>query len=321
MNKEIKKIHLDSIDCSRIGFGCAPVMGSIGKQESLLAMDVAFDHGINYFDVARSYGFGEAESVLGSFCKNKRDKVVLATKFGIAPSKLGSYLKYLKPIVRKVRNNTGISKKAFKNTSEKMLTRIDFTFKNAKLSIEKSLKELKTDYIDIVLLHEPLPGFLFDDDIYLYFNDLRSKGVIKKWGVASFYDDLDETLTVLKYDPDIIQCNNSFFSPKSIQRSVDIALFFSPFGGQYFSLLFDYLSDDKDFIFRIKKLYCMDLELYLPRILLEYLIQFYDNSIVLCSMFSRQHIINNADILNQLSFDKEEFLLLQHKISSFYKTI
>jgi len=49
-------------------------------------MGVGWDAGIRFFDTARSYGFGEAEGVLGDFLKGKRDQAVVATKPGTTAS-------------------------------------------------------------------------------------------------------------------------------------------------------------------------------------------------------------------------------------------
>ena len=52
---------------SALGFGCANLMGRVGRRESLRALELAFDQGISYFDTARSYGWGKSEgSVCGS---------------------------------------------------------------------------------------------------------------------------------------------------------------------------------------------------------------------------------------------------------------
>ena len=68
------------IRASVLGFGCGSVMGRVGREESLRAMNVAWDAGITLFDTARSYGFGEAEAVLGEFLSGKREQAVIATK-------------------------------------------------------------------------------------------------------------------------------------------------------------------------------------------------------------------------------------------------
>src|SRR5580658_10577636 len=85
---------------SALGFGCGSVMGRVGRGASLRAMNAAWEAGITLFDTARSYGFGEAEAVLGEFLRGKREQAVVATKFGIAPRKLSPLKRVAVPIVR-----------------------------------------------------------------------------------------------------------------------------------------------------------------------------------------------------------------------------
>jgi aryl-alcohol dehydrogenase-like predicted oxidoreductase len=88
---------------SVLGFGCGSVMGRVGKAASLRAMNAAWDAGITFFDTARAYGFGEAEGVLGEFLKGKRERAVIATKYGIVPQRLSAVKKIAVPLVRRGR--------------------------------------------------------------------------------------------------------------------------------------------------------------------------------------------------------------------------
>ena len=63
----------EPIPLSHLGFGCAPIMGRISKSHALRALAFSFDCGVTHFDVARSYGFGQAEEIVGGFIKGKRD--------------------------------------------------------------------------------------------------------------------------------------------------------------------------------------------------------------------------------------------------------
>ena len=67
------------------------------------ALGCALDEGINHFDIARSYGYGEAEAFLGKFFKGRRDEVVIASKFGIRATWKAGLLRPLKPAVRTLR--------------------------------------------------------------------------------------------------------------------------------------------------------------------------------------------------------------------------
>lgn len=98
------------ISSSVLGFGCAPIMGSVDAKSSKRALDFAFDNGINHLDLARSYGFGEAEEFVGRLIKNKREKMVIASKFGIKPNWKASVFKSVKPIARALRGKAKITR-------------------------------------------------------------------------------------------------------------------------------------------------------------------------------------------------------------------
>lgn len=70
---------------SAIGLGCmgmSEFYGPTDEAQSLDAMAAALERGIDFFDTADMYGIGENEKLVGRFLKGKRDKVLLATKFG-----------------------------------------------------------------------------------------------------------------------------------------------------------------------------------------------------------------------------------------------
>src|SRR5712671_714997 len=69
----------------RLGFGCVQLTTHRDEAEAMAILEHAFAHGITHFDVARAYGFGRAEGILGDFLRDKRPRVTVATKFGIQP--------------------------------------------------------------------------------------------------------------------------------------------------------------------------------------------------------------------------------------------
>lgn len=100
--------------------------GSTDDEESIRAVHAAIDLGVNFFDTAANYGAGHSEVVLGRALKGKRDKVVIATKFG--------------HIVNE-------EKKTVYGDSALIM-------KNVRSDVEDSLRRLQTDYIDIYQLHD-----------------------------------------------------------------------------------------------------------------------------------------------------------------------
>lgn len=89
------------VQISKIGFGCAPMggydYGRVEDEETIDAVQVALDLGVNFFDTADIYGFGHAEEILGKALGNDRHRVVIATKFGLKWDNKGNVLRDCSP--------------------------------------------------------------------------------------------------------------------------------------------------------------------------------------------------------------------------------
>jgi aryl-alcohol dehydrogenase-like predicted oxidoreductase len=140
---------------SRLGFGCGSVMGRVSRVESERAIAAALDHGITHFDVARAYGYGEAEALLGRALRARRDKVVIASKFGLSPPRASGALRHLKPfaqgLVAAVPGLRPILRRAV-GANARAADR--FSVAAAQASLDQSLAALATDYLDILFLHD-----------------------------------------------------------------------------------------------------------------------------------------------------------------------
>ena len=82
---EMRALGKSGIQVSAIGLGCMSMSGVYGKgddAESTAAIHYALDQGVNFLDSADVYGNGPNEELVGRAIKDRRDKVVLATKFG-----------------------------------------------------------------------------------------------------------------------------------------------------------------------------------------------------------------------------------------------
>ena len=153
---------------TRAGFGCSGLMGAIGRRESLALLKAAWDAGIRHFDVAPLYGHGEAEAVLGAFLGGRREQVTLVTKFGLEPTGSSALMRLARNIARplaRFRPKHPQPAPASPSTPAAAPPRAPMTASAAKLSLERSLRLLRTDILDILLLHEATAESLTNDDL------------------------------------------------------------------------------------------------------------------------------------------------------------
>ena len=157
-------------------------MGRVGRTASLQAINVAWDAGIRFFDTARSYGFGEAEGVLGEFLKDKRDQAVVATKFGIAPQTLTPLKRIAVPMVRVAKQVPGVGG-FLKRGGNGPVVHGEFSVAGLRSSLETSLRKLKTDRVDVLFLHEATAAVLRQEDLIAELEGLVRAGKVVRVGL------------------------------------------------------------------------------------------------------------------------------------------
>ncbi len=170
-----------------LGFGTAPILGRAGARESRKALEMAYYEGIRHFDTARSYGWGEAESLLGSFLKDKpRSSYTLVSKCGIVPVRRTRVLSFAKSIARKVLSAVPMVAPLVRRAASSSSFRPTSTYDVGQLekSVETSLSELRVDYLDVLLLHNFSPERTGLPEVITYFDKLRERGKIRKFGFA-----------------------------------------------------------------------------------------------------------------------------------------
>lgn len=147
-----RKLPKADLSISELGFGCMSLGDDL--QENGRLLHHAFEAGINYFDTADIYQNGFNEETVGRALKPVRSQVVIATKVGNEPKPNGEGWKW--------------------NSSKSYILS----------AVEKSLKRLQTDYIDLYQLH----GGTFEDpweETVEAFEQLKEEGKIRHYGISS----------------------------------------------------------------------------------------------------------------------------------------
>ena len=128
--------------------------GNTDDEESIRAVQAALDMGVNFFDTAANYGAGHSEVVLGRALKGKRDKVVIATKFG--------------HIVNE-------EQKTVYGDADQIIN-------NVRKDVDNSLRRLQTDFIDIYQLHDGGYDAKRAIELQTVLEELVSAGKIRWYG-------------------------------------------------------------------------------------------------------------------------------------------
>jgi D-threo-aldose 1-dehydrogenase len=187
-------------------------MGPNSRADALALLDAAFEAGITHFDVARSYGSGEAEGLLGEFISTRRDQVTVATKFGILPMTGGSSTKMLRKVARQVMKLSPGIRDAIGRQGSRMVARGAFSPEDARSSLETSLIALRTERIDVLLLH----GGTLEDctpELQAYLEQARQEGKIDRIGVGSGAEDAAAIASAKPAFADVLQFEHSALRP------------------------------------------------------------------------------------------------------------
>src|SRR5262245_4893592 len=83
---EKRSLGNTGLSVSAIGLGCAGMSegyGTPSDEQSWQTLSAALESGVNFFDTADAYGIGHNEELIGRFVADRRNRVVLATKFGL----------------------------------------------------------------------------------------------------------------------------------------------------------------------------------------------------------------------------------------------
>lgn len=167
-----------------LGFGCGGLMRVPSRKARQRLLGEAFECGIRHFDVARSYGLGAAEGELGAFARGKRDQLVIATKFGIDISTGGGRFAAVQGVARRFVRMFPALRKLVRGRTTALYQPRCYDAQKARTSLETSLRELGTDYVDLLLLHEPTLDAVRESDVLEFLQQAKSSGKIRAFGVS-----------------------------------------------------------------------------------------------------------------------------------------
>src|SRR5512136_720977 len=152
---------------SAISFGAWAIGGTWGPVEdkdSLAALNRAVDLGVNFFDTADVYGDGRSERLLARLRRERSETIYVATKAGrrLAPHVAAGYDRA-----------------------------------NLTAFVERSLRNLETEAIDLLQLHCPPTDVYYRPEVFAILDDLVSAGKIRHYGVS--VERVEEGLKALEY--------------------------------------------------------------------------------------------------------------------------
>ena len=164
---QYRKLGRTGWTVSEISFGAWALgadWGAVDDQESLAALHRGVDLGINFIDTADVYGDGRSERLIARLRKERSEEIIVATKAG----------RRLDPHTADGYNRANLT--AF---------------------IERSLKNLDTETIDLVQLHCPPTEVFYRPEVFGALDDLVQAGKIRYYGVS--VEKVEEALKAIEY--------------------------------------------------------------------------------------------------------------------------
>ncbi len=147
----MRRRPIGSLSASVVGLGCNNFGGRLDEAATKSVVDAALEAGVDFFDTADTYGQTQSETFLGRVLRGRRERVVLATKFGskVADGKQGARPDYVKQ------------------------------------ALHDSLRRLQTDHVDLYQLHRPDPETPIADTLGAL-AELVAEGSVREIGCSNF---------------------------------------------------------------------------------------------------------------------------------------
>ncbi len=204
------------LEVSRIGLGLAHLHLLADNASRARLLHCAVDLGINHFDTSRFYSDGFSEVTIGRYLAKKRSGITIATKFGLLPTPFIGSLGHAARPLRKARWLLD------------RLRLIDYPQRSyarhtMRKSLERSLRALRTDYIDIFFLHEPLGNSRPEDGLFEDLEKEKQKGSIRYVGVSGA--NVDYIVENYSQFLDVIQTSESAWDESRFVPDITHSLF------------------------------------------------------------------------------------------------
>ena len=192
-----RKLGNTGIKVSEIGFGAwgiggndsnSVAYGEVDDNESIKALRISNEMGVNFYDTSDLYGSGHSEKIIAKAFKGMRDSVIIASKGGTLPH-TGLYMPQ------------------------------DFSKRHLSEALEKSLQRLKTDYIDLYQLHSPKIIEFENNNIIETLQNFKKQGKIREYGVSVRSPD-DGIIAIKKFKMPCIQVNFNLIDQKAKQNGL-----------------------------------------------------------------------------------------------------
>lgn len=175
--------RLVSKSSGRLGFGTGLLHHVNDSKSAVSLLRQANDLGVTYFDTARLYGDGRCEGLIGEAFSHMREDVIIATKVGILPTprdlrtrvqgKAATLLRRLPPL-RRVVPEPAPQRPEFGVFDRDRMQR----------SFETSLQQLRTDHVDLLLLHECTLEDVRRPEVTDFLDQMVREGKARAYGVA-----------------------------------------------------------------------------------------------------------------------------------------
>jgi aryl-alcohol dehydrogenase-like predicted oxidoreductase len=169
MGLETRRLGQSDLEITRVGIGTAPIgstpdwriyWGHQDESAAIRAIEASIDLGVNWIDTAPFYGWGRAEQIVGKALQGKREKAYIFTKCGT------------------LRDEQGVESE-------------NLTRESIRREVEASLRNLRTDYIDLYQFHDPDPHTPIEES-WSVMQSLIAEGKVRFGGLSNHTVDLME---------------------------------------------------------------------------------------------------------------------------------